>query len=110
MSQNVNDIIACPQIQQDLNTQFVQFDPLGAKDVQGFTDFVSSSMNTNGFLQSQIAGGRGKLKQVELLYTPPIPESEISDSAAKLCVSSDEELEDDSKFILVEDILRYFDS
>jgi hypothetical protein len=91
MSQNVNDIIACPQIQQDLNTQFVQFDPLGAKDVQGFTDFVSSGMNTNGFLQNQIAGGRGKLKQVELLYTPPIPESEVSDSAAKLCVSSDED-------------------
>jgi hypothetical protein len=91
MSQSVNDIIACPQIQQDLNTQFVQFDPTGASDVQGFTDFVSSSMNTNGFLQNQIAGGRGKLKQVELVYTPQIPESEISDSAAKLCVSSDED-------------------
>jgi hypothetical protein len=91
MSQNVNDIIACPQIQQDLNTQFVQFDPLGAKDVQGFTDFVGSGMNTNGFLQNQIAAGRGKLKQVELVYTPPIAESAVGDSAAKLCVSSNED-------------------
>lgn len=88
MSQSVNDIIACPQIQEDLNTQFVQFDPLGAKDVQGFTDFVSSGMNTNGFLQNQIAGGNGKYRQVELVYTPPIAESSILDSADKLCVST----------------------
>jgi hypothetical protein len=91
MSQSVNDIIACPQIQEDLNTQFVQFDPLGAKDVQGFTDFVSSPMNTNGFLQNQIAGGNGKLRQVELVYTPPIAESDVSDDATKLCVSSNED-------------------
>jgi hypothetical protein len=91
MSQSVNDIITCVQIQEDLNTQFVQFDPLGAKDVQGFTDFVSSPMNTNGFLQNQIAGGSGKLRQVELIYTPPIAESAVSDSAAKLCVSSNED-------------------
>jgi hypothetical protein len=91
MSQSVDNIIACPQIQLDLATQFVQFDPLGAKDVQGFTDFVSSSMNTNGFLQNQIAGGRGKLKQVELVYSPPIAESDVSDDATKLCVSTNED-------------------
>jgi hypothetical protein len=91
MSQSVNDIITCPQIQQDLETQFTQFDPLGAKDVQGFTDFVSSPLNTNGFLQNQVAGGRGKLKQVELVYTPPIAESDVSDDATKLCVSSNED-------------------
>jgi hypothetical protein len=90
MSQSINDILACPQIQEDLNTQFVQFDPLGAKDVQGFTDFVSSPMNTNGFLQNQIAGGNGKLRQVELVYTPPILESAVSDDATKLCVSTNE--------------------
>jgi hypothetical protein len=91
MSQNINDVIACPQIQQDLNNQFVQFNPLGAKDVQGFTDFVSSPMNTNGILQNQIAGGNGKIRQVELVYTPPIAESAVGDSAAKLCVSTNED-------------------
>lgn len=88
MSHSISDILSCPQIQQDLNSQFVQFDPLGAKDVQGFTDFVSSPMNTNGFLQNQIAGGNGKVRQVELVYTPPILESAISSSATKLCVST----------------------
>jgi hypothetical protein len=91
MSQSVNDVITCVQIQEDLNNQFVQFDPLGAKDVQGFTDFVSSGLNTNGFLQNQIASGRGKLKSVELVYTPPIAESDVSDDATKLCVSSNED-------------------
>ncbi len=91
MSHSVNDVISCPQIQEDLQTQFTQFDPLGAKDVQGFTDFVSSPMNTNGFMQNQIAGGNGKLKQVELVYTPPIAESSVGSSTAKLCVSNNED-------------------
>jgi hypothetical protein len=88
MSQSVNDILSCPQIQEDLNTQFVQFDPLGAKDVQGFTDFVSSPVNSNGFLQKQVSGGNGKYRQVELVYTPPILESAVGSDANKLCVSS----------------------
>ncbi len=91
MSHSVNDIIACPQIQEDLNNQFVQFNPLGAKDVQGFTDFVSSQMNTNGFMQNQIAGGNGKLRQVELVYTPPIAESAVGSTTTKLCVSTNED-------------------
>lgn len=90
MSHSSSDLITCPQIQEDLNNQFVQFDPLGAKDVQGFTDFVSSQLNTNGLIQKQVAGGDGKVKTIELVYTPPILESAVSSSAAKLCVSTNE--------------------
>ncbi len=88
MSHSVNALITCPQIQEDLNNNFVQFDPLGSKDVQGFTDFVESPINTNGMLQNKVAGGNGKIRQVELVYTPPVLESAISSSAAKLCVST----------------------
>lgn len=90
MSHSVSDILSCPQIQEDLNTQFVQFDPLGAKDVQGFTDFVASPLNTNGFLQRQVSGGNGKYRQVELVYTPPILESSVGSTTTKLCVSTNE--------------------
>ncbi len=90
MSQSVSDLLACPQIQEDLNNQFVQFDALGAKDVQGFTDFVESPLNTNGIIQKQIAGGNGKVRQVQIVYTPPVLESAISASAVKACSSSNE--------------------
>lgn len=84
-------IESCPQIQQDILNNFIQnADVLGAKEPQGFTDFVMSPTNTNGVLQSKINAGGGKYRSVELLYTNPVLESAISTSPAKLCVSTNE--------------------
>lgn len=88
MSHATTDLITCPQIQEDLNTQFGQFDPLGGKDVQGFTDFVVSPTNTDGMLQSKVAAGGGKVRSVELVYTQPLLESVVSTSPAKKCTST----------------------
>lgn len=91
MSHTSSPIIACPQIQEDINNNFIQgIDVLQAKEPQGFTDFVVSPTNTNGMLQKKVSGGRGKLRSVELLYTPPILEAEIGTTPAKLCTSSNE--------------------
>lgn len=90
MSHASTDLITCPQIQEDLNNNFGQFDPLGGKDVQGFTDFVVSPTNTTGMLQNKISAGGGKVRSVELVYTQPILESAVSTSPAKKCTSSNE--------------------
>jgi hypothetical protein len=57
---------------------------------QGFTDFVVSPINTDGTLQKMVAPGRGKKKQVELIYTPPVLESEIGTTPEKKCTSTNE--------------------
>jgi hypothetical protein len=90
MSHTVSSIIACPQIQEDLNRQFTSEIPNNNFEPQGFTDFVISPMNTSGTLQRQVAPGGGKKRKVELLYTPPILESEISTDPVRKCVSENE--------------------
>lgn len=91
MSHNIGTLIECPQIQEDINFNFFQnTDVSGAKEPQGFTDFVVSPTNTNGLLQRKASPGNGKLRVVELVYTPPILESAILTAPAKVCTSSNE--------------------
>jgi hypothetical protein len=92
MSHDTTSIIACPTLQDQLNQHFLtQANPLDAREKQGFTDlFLNSSINTNGLLQNKISPGRGKKRIVELIYTPPILESEIGTTPAKLCTSTNE--------------------
>jgi hypothetical protein len=92
MSHDLTSIIACPDIQDQLNQHFLtQANPLDAREKQDFTDvFVNSALNTNGILQSKVSPGRGKRRTVELIYTPPILESEIGTTPAKACTSSNE--------------------
>lgn len=92
MSHILSEIIACPTIQDQLNQHFLtQANPLDAREKQGFTDlFVNSSINTSNILQNKISPGRGKKRKVELVYTPPVLESEIGTSPAKKCTSTNE--------------------
>jgi hypothetical protein len=90
MSHTVTDIISCPQIQQDINDNFLKGDPTAAAEVQSFTDFVVNPVNTSNILQRKISPGGGKKRDVQLLWTPPILESEIGTSPAKKCTSSNE--------------------
>jgi hypothetical protein len=91
MSHALTDIISCPDLQDNLNGVFLKSNPLDAREKQDFTDiFVNSSLNTNGLLQSKVSPGRGKKRTVELIYTPPILESEIGTTPAKKCTSSNE--------------------
>jgi hypothetical protein len=92
MSHTLSEIIACPNIQDQLNQHFLLgMNPIDAREKQGFTDdFVMSSFNTNGILQSKVSPGRGKKRVVQLLYTPPILEDEIGTTPAKKCTSDNE--------------------
>lgn len=90
MSHIGSGLIPCPQIQEDLNTQFTRSVPNNRMEPQGFTDFVVSSINTDNYIQNLVAPGRGKKRQVELVYTPPILEGEISTTPVKKCTSDNE--------------------
>lgn len=90
MSHTGSGLIPCPQIQEDLNTQFTRSVPNNRMEPQGFTDFVVSSINTDNYIQNLVAPGRGKKRQVELVYTPPILEGEISTTPVKKCTSDNE--------------------
>lgn len=90
MSATFAGIIPCPEIQDDLNTQFTQNNPLSAVVPMGLSDFIESPANTNGILQRQTAPGEGKLRETVLLYTPAICEDDVSESAEKVCVSTNE--------------------
>jgi hypothetical protein len=92
MSQSLSTLVTCANIQDQLNTHFLtQMNPLDVREKQLFTDvFVNSALNTNGILQSKVSPGRGKKKAVELIYTPPLLESEIGSSPEKKCTSTNE--------------------
>lgn len=90
MSHTLSGLISCPQIQEDLNIQFTKSKPNNKMEPQGATDFIVSPLNTDGTLQRMVAPGRGKKRQVELIYTPPILESEIGTTPEKKCTSTNE--------------------
>lgn len=90
MSHTVSGLIDCPQIQEDLNTQFTRSAPNNRMEPQGFTDFVVSKLNTDGTIQNKVSPGGGKKRKVELVYTPPILESEIGTNPERKCTSDNE--------------------
>lgn len=90
MSATFAGIIPCPELQDDLNNQFTQSNPLAAVVPMGLSEFIESAANTNGMLQRQTAPGEGKTREVVLLYTPQICEDDVSENAIKVCSSSNE--------------------
>lgn len=77
------DYIACPNLQEGLNNQFLH-NPLVTQDPIGALLFVNSGFNTQNTLQRQISPGRGKYRNVELVYQPRFTDAS-SDSAAINC-------------------------
>jgi len=83
-------LISCPQLQADIDNYFTAGNPALATEPNGLTKFLLSPLNTQGVLQSQVSSGSGKLRQVELIYTPQYLESEISTSTSKSCTNANE--------------------
>lgn len=77
------DYIACPNLQEGLNNQFMH-NPIVVQDPIGALLFVNSDFNTTGTLQRSISPGGGKYRNVELVYQPRFTD-ESSDSAAINC-------------------------
>jgi hypothetical protein len=107
MSHTLSGLISCPQIQEDLNLQFTRSSPLNKMEPQGFTDFVLSPLNTNGTLQNKVSPGGGKKRKVELVYTPPILESEIGTNPIKKCTSDNEAGQLSEEYELGDDGVSY---
>jgi len=80
----------CPEVQYKLNNQFTEFDPTSTQDAIGVALFLKSALNTNGFMQSQLAAGNGKIRQVQLRYQPRFNEDVVEDSAAQVCKTGEE--------------------
>ena len=82
MSYNLG-FIDCPTVQDKLENMFlcnqIKREPLP------LTAFLFSDLNTNGILEQNIHPGTGKLRTVELVYTPRQLESRTSDSISFAC-------------------------
>lgn len=83
-------LIVCPNIQDDINNNFIQGDPTAATEPNGFTQFVTSDINTSGYMQKKVDSGNGKLRKVELLYQNPILESAVTGTATRVCTTANE--------------------
>lgn len=91
MSHINSNLISCPQLQEDLTTQFTTCIPQNRRELLGFWEFLMSPTNRSGMLQNQISPGDGKRRDVELLYTPRILESEVNTNVSTpVCASSNE--------------------
>lgn len=91
MSHITSNLISCPQLQEDLTTQFTTCIPQNRRELLGFWEFLMSPTNTSGVIQKSINPGNGKRRDVELLYTPRILESEINTNVSTpVCTSTNE--------------------
>lgn len=88
MSYAYNDYIDCPNLQEELNTQFLH-NPQETKWPNGALQFVTSEFNTDGTLQTQLSPGAGKKRTVELIYQPRFTDAS-SDSAVINCNGGNE--------------------
>jgi hypothetical protein len=52
--------------------------------------FLNSSANTNNILSKKISPGRGKLRNVDLVYTPRVRETEVRNDTTTVCTSTNE--------------------
>lgn len=91
MSHLLSPLINCPDLQDELNGYYTSCDPTKTREMAPLVQFLKSPVNTNGLLQSRIAGGNGKKRAIELTYTPRIRETEVGDNATGVnCTNSNE--------------------
>lgn len=90
MSFCLNTFVSCPALQDSLDDHFMSCDVSQIIQPVGFTEFLNSSVNTNGLLQRQLAPGGGKKRQVELVFMPRILESDVNSSQEVICNSTNE--------------------
>lgn len=84
MSCLASSLIACATLQGDLRTYFETCGASMIREPMPFAEFLASDLNNKG-LSQVVAPGRGKLRQVELLYSTRIPESEVVENDTDIC-------------------------
>lgn len=76
MSQ-LSTYVNCPEIQTAYDRMFMECDPQLTLEPLVLTDFLQSPENTNNVLSMRVAPGNGKIREVDMLYSPRLPESEV---------------------------------
>ena len=84
MSYNISNIVQCPNIQTGLENAFFSCDKSLTRENTQLVDFLRSDTNTNGFLQQAVTQ-RGKIKTVELVWSPRYIPGNVTDSAVLVC-------------------------
>lgn len=70
-------MIACPNIQDALNSNFLTCDAANMFDSAPLFEFLNSNLNRSGYSQ-RVAPGQGKVRTIELMYEQRILESEVT--------------------------------
>jgi len=85
----ISDLILCPDLQDRLNGYFgCDKATMLAVHETGLAQFLFSPINTNNKLRQVVAPGNGKLRSVDLIYSPRIPVGDVSTSINReSCVS-----------------------
>jgi len=73
LSQYVN----CPEIQTAYDRMFMECDPQLTTEPLVLTDFLQSPENTSNVLQKRVSPGNGKIREVDMLYSPRLSEADV---------------------------------
>ena len=84
MSYTANALVQCENWQQRLGS--VWNDMTVIKDPIPFLEYVVSPMNAN-MVNTTVNPGNGKTRTVVMTYTPPILESEVSETSSRTCTT-----------------------
>ncbi len=86
MSDYISPLVACPALQARLVDLYENLNPT---EPTPLTAFLSSDINLRGMklVPQYAAPGNGKLRKVQLIYTPRKTEDEIADTLTTECVS-----------------------
>lgn len=88
MSYGFSTYVGCPNIQDQLNTQF-QTNPQMVQDAINLLRFINDPVNTDGTMQRAISPGGGKYRTLELRYQPRFSD-DSSTSAVINCEGGEE--------------------
>jgi hypothetical protein len=89
MSSIISPLVAAPALQAQLNSLYQNLNPT---EPTPLTAFLSSSTNMQGMqmVAQNTAPGNGKVRKVQLIYTPRILESQVSSTLTTDCTSNNE--------------------
>jgi hypothetical protein len=88
MSHTLLPLIDCPNLQRDLN-EINACKLMPAEDLP-LVNFLPSAINTNRILETTVSPGSGKLRTVEVVYTPRTSEAEVGDTLDTTCENDNE--------------------
>lgn len=88
MSHTLLPLIDCPNLQGDLNE--INACKLTPVENLPFINFLPSAINTNRILESRVSPGAGKIRTVEVVYTPRTQEAEIGTTLDTTCENDNE--------------------